>query len=258
MFAPLVKSFPMKSYAQTIVQLLTQLYDSGYSKADLERMTVAYQLAVELFTGLYRPSGKTFISHVVGTASILCDLHARSEVIAAGLLHAAYEHGDFGSPMKGISSVKRAKLREKLGAEVEDYIARYTALLWTKTTIPEIYEKFRLFGPIERDVLLIRLANELEDLSDLGVLYCHSAAGKCRHYGRIASSMIHMAREIGFPRLAEELNEAVVNTIAEKAFEELKSNYKGVRLVVPGSYTRRVRHRLGQWYSRALDHLRVL
>ena len=244
----------MKYYAQTIVQLMKQLYDNGYSKTDLERMTVAYQLAMELFTGLYRPSGKTFISHVVGTASILCDHDARREVIAAGLLHAAYEHGDFGGSGKGISPGKRAKLREQLGAEVENYIARYTALLWTKTTIPEIYENFRLFGPIERDVLLIRLANELEDLSDLGVLYCYSPSEKRRYYGRIASPMIDMADELGFPTIASELKKALANTVTGKTFEELRSKYKGVRLIVPCSYTQGLRHKMGQLYKRVLDH----
>jgi len=248
----------MKYYAQTIVQLMKQLYDNGYSKTDLERMTVAYQLAMELFTGLYRPSGKTFISHVVGTASILCELHVRGELIAAGLLHAAYEQGDFGTWVKGISPDKRDKLRKTLGGEVENYIAHYTSLRWTEKTIPEIYKKFRLFSQIERDVLVVRLANELEDLSELGVLYCYSAPAKSRHYSRIALPMIDMADEIGFPRLAEELNEAVVNTLAEKAFEELKSNYKGVRLLVPSSYTKSVRYRIGQWCSRVLDHMRVL
>jgi (p)ppGpp synthase/HD superfamily hydrolase len=246
----------MKHYAQTIVQLLTQLCNNGYSKADLELVTSAYRLAAELFTGLYRPSGKTFISHLAGTASILCELHVSGELIATGLLHAAYEHGDFCTLMKGISPGKRSRLHRELGGEVENYVARYTALRWTETTIASIYEKFRTFDQIERDVLLVRLANELDDLSDLGVRYCNSSSLACQHYSRIAPLMIDMADQIGFPRLACELKEAVANIISADTFEELRSGYKGVRLIVPLSYSKRTWHRIGQRCSRALGKLR--
>lgn len=246
----------MKHHAQTIVQLLRQLCSSGYPKGDLELVTSAYRLAAELFTGLYRPSGKTFISHAVGTASILCELHARGALIAAGLLHAAYEHGDFGTWTKGTSPERRAKLRATSGGEVENYVARYTDLRWTKNTIPKIYETFRAFGQIERDVLLARLANELEDLSDLGVLYCHSASHKSRYYKRIAPSMIAMADAMGFPALASGLKEAIASMSVAETFAELRSRSKEVSLIVPRSYTRCMRNRVGRWASKACVRFR--
>ena len=64
-----------------------------------------------LFAGLFLPSGKTFIDHLVGAAGILLPyLHMPVELVAAGLIHAAYLHGDFGGATKGISEIKRKQL----------------------------------------------------------------------------------------------------------------------------------------------------
>ncbi len=86
----------MHSYAQTNIQLFNQLRQDGYSDADLILVRNAYELAMVLFTGRFQPSGKSFIAHVVGTASILAWLRLPAPVVAAGLLHNVYENGDFG------------------------------------------------------------------------------------------------------------------------------------------------------------------
>ena len=91
----------MHAYAQTNVQLFNQLQSEGYSKKDRERVREAYEFAMRLFTSLFLPSGKTFIDHLVGTASILASLHMPVEIVAAGLIHAAYLHGDFGGATNG-------------------------------------------------------------------------------------------------------------------------------------------------------------
>ena len=114
----------MQHYAQTITQLLSQLQRDGYSLTELGLVGNAYKLAVSLFTGLYRPSGKTFIAHLVGTASILSSLHAAPKVVAAGLVHAAYSHGDFGGWSKGISSARRREVRNVLGTCIYRRMAR--------------------------------------------------------------------------------------------------------------------------------------
>lgn len=61
-------------------------------------------------------------------------------VIAAGLLHAAYIYGEYGTDERGITEVKREQVRRAVGAETEELIARYTALKWNNQTIPIIRE----------------------------------------------------------------------------------------------------------------------
>ncbi|NEQ88200.1 MAG: HD domain-containing protein [Moorea sp. SIO2I5] len=153
---------PCVKYAQTNIQLFNQLYSDGYSGTELSCVFNAYQLAATLYTGCFRASGKPFIAHLVGTASILSSLHTPVEVVAAGLLHAAYLSGDFGDNKKGITEVKRQNLISVVGGKVEGYITRYTALKWNSDTIPVIYNRLDSLDPLDHKALLIRLANELE------------------------------------------------------------------------------------------------
>ncbi|HEY9297702.1 MAG TPA: HD domain-containing protein, partial [Phormidium sp.] len=194
----------MHSYAQTNLQLFNQLSHTGYSKAELNLIYNTYQLVMELFTGSFRSSGKTFIAHLVGTASILASLGASGKVVAAGLLHAAYSNGDFGDGKKGINNARREKIRLAVGEEVEEYIVKYTALQWNEKAISTICDGIDTLSSIERDVLLIRLTNELEEYLDLGILYCGSQKYQ-RYVNHSSHLMVKMAEELGFPTLAEQL-----------------------------------------------------
>src|SRR5207247_3257336 len=87
----------MYPYAQTNLQLYNQLGGAGFSVADLGLVRVAYELATVLFAGRFQPSGKSFIAHVVGTASILASLRLPARVVAAGRLHHVFVNGVFGA-----------------------------------------------------------------------------------------------------------------------------------------------------------------
>jgi len=58
---------------------------------------------------------------------------------------------------------------------------------------------------LERDVLLIRLANELEDHLDLGILYSGDAPRRLRFMREDLLAAVEMARRLGHPGLAESL-----------------------------------------------------
>ncbi len=196
---------PNTKYAQTNLQLFNQLRSEGYSSTELSCIFSAYELAASLFTGSFRPSGKTFLAHLVGTASILVSLKVSGKIVAAGLLHAAYDRGGFGtSGKKKITPAKRQKLISAVGSEVEEYIARYTALKWKKENIPVIHQQLESMELIAREVLLIRLANELEENLDLGILYCGHLRQK-EYANHDSHLIVEMAEKLGFPSLAAEL-----------------------------------------------------
>ena len=138
----------MHSYAQTNIQLFNQLHREGYRSAELETVVAAHELTTRLMTGQFRASGKTFIAHLVGTASILGSLHAPSPIVAAALLHAAYSAGDFGDDRLGASDAKRAQLRSAVGDEVEDYVWRYHNLSWDDQTVRTVSLVIR--RPVEK------------------------------------------------------------------------------------------------------------
>lgn len=247
----------MPFYAQTNIQLFNQLRRDDYSNTEISCILNAYKLAMCLFTGCFRPSGKTFIAHLVGTASILSSLHLPAKVVAAGLIHAAYASRDFGNGEKGISDAKREQIRRAVGKEVEEYVARYKALKWNEKTLPAIRDRLDALAPIDRDVVLIRLANELEEHLDLGLLYCGD--GKHQQYTNHGGHlMVEMAEKLGFPTLAIELARVFKETASAEIPMELRnqSDRESSFLLVPKSYQRRLSVVLRHWLINGPRHLR--
>ena len=78
---------------------------------------------------------------------------------------------------------------------------------------------------IDRDVLLIRLANELEEFLDLGILY----SGEERRRQSIDADrpIGLMADKLGYPALATEINKAFAETIRAEVPHTLRGNGKG-------------------------------
>jgi (p)ppGpp synthase/HD superfamily hydrolase len=231
----------MHSFAQTNIQLLNQLCDDGYSTAEILPIVTSYETAMRLFTGLFRASGKTFIAHLVGTASILGRLRASSSVVAAGLLHAAYSSGDFADGRKGITNSRRDWLRSRVGTEIEEYVSRYAALKWTQDTAPVIWREIENLQFIDRDVLLIRLANELEEFMDFGILYSGEERRRQSTDGNaVERLMVQMAEKLGYPVLAAEMDKAFSETIRAEIPSALRGGYgQDVSfLIAPQSYQR--------------------
>jgi (p)ppGpp synthase/HD superfamily hydrolase len=176
-----------------------------YTSAELHYICEVYKFAMQLFSNRFRGSGKHFLSHLVGTASILVDLHQSINVVSAGLLHAAYVYGNFGTEPDGITLKKQEWVRRVVGSLTENLISRYTYLKWNADTVPIICEQISTLKPIERAVLLIRLANELEDHLNLGILYCGNAQQRQKYIHARLHLSINMAEQLGFPSLAQNL-----------------------------------------------------
>lgn len=228
----------MHRYAQSIIQLFNQLRRDGWVNDDLVRVAHAYELSKHLFTGSFRPSGKPFLEHLVGTASILASLDAPPGVVVAGLVHAAYEHGDFGTIARGISKAKREEVRRAVGREVEERIARYTNLRLSSQVLPSLRDRLEGLDAMDREVLLMRLSDTLEDHLDLGILYCSNAEVRQRFTERHGPTLVDMAGRLGYPALAEELLRAFEAVSSSPIPIELhaESNQNRAYLIAPRSY----------------------
>lgn len=244
----------MSVYAQTNIQLFNQIRNAGYGDGEAALLGRAYELAMRLFTGCFRPSGKPFLAHAVGTASILVIVRAPAATAAAGLLHAAYTHGEFGLGDRSLSEAKREYVRRLVGPDVEELIARYTAFRWTKKTIPVIRERLDELNPTERTVLLIRLANELEDHLDLGILYCVDAERRLQNISSRLHVSIEMAAGLGFPTLATALEGVFRDVVATQVPVELRGQHSSSFVLAPASHRprlgvnlRRIADGLAQW-----------
>jgi len=197
-------------YAQTNLQLYRQLESLGWSGAELRAMAEAYTLAARLFGTLLRPSGKPFLAHVVGTASILAAHGAAPLAVTAGLLHAAYTHGRFEGLPEGPTAEKRAALRGILGAPAERIIAAYTAFDWSPENARRILPAVAAMPVDTGNLIALRLANTLEDYLDDGMAHGakpDEAAGWLPAFEAVAA-------HLGLDALAGELERAVEDAAA--------------------------------------------
>lgn len=182
--------------AQTNLQLYEQV--ATLPHADRIRIRHAYDLAAELFAGRYRGSGKPFVAHLVGTASVLARHGGSLDLVLAGLLHAAYEQGDFGALRRGMTTRNRRRLRSVIGGDAEGLVARYTQFDWSQ--IPdEIAEP-------DRPVVTLRIANEIDECLDRGLLYAGARKRQTVQTG--VARFVRAANIVQLPALGEELQAA--------------------------------------------------
>ena len=249
----------MTYYAQTNIQLYNQLRDQGYSKQEINAVHQGNELANQLFGCLFKPSGKTFIAHHVCTASILGSIQAPANVVVAGLLHGAYFRGDFGDVKGGTSIRNRERVRCVIGQEAEEYIARYTTFPWNTKTRLALKNNLASLDQIDRTVVLMRLANDLEDHLAYGILYCSNAIKRRNLMQQEGEVKIGLAERLGFPLLGAELRRMYQETTKTKILEVFhsRSGHENVYPIIPRSFRRRFRKRMYQTVSSAVHRFRL-
>lgn len=214
----------MISYAQTNVQLFNQLQHDGYQDAGLRLIADAYFLATRLFTTRCEPSGKCFIAHVVGTASILSAQRVPAELVAAGLVHNVYRNGDFGDYRRKITPARRSRIRNTLGEAVEQYVYRFASRRWNPAGLRETHARLPAMQELDRRVVLLYLADQLEKHLGREILYRRDYEQQCRYYQRFGPLLVDMARQLGYSSLADQLQEALRETLTATVPVALRSS----------------------------------
>jgi (p)ppGpp synthase/HD superfamily hydrolase len=224
---------------QTNLQLFNELRAAGYPDGDVARIKAAHDFVARCFAGWFRASGKPFISHLIGTAGILGALRARTPVVVAGLSHAIFTQGELPAATARSPRLMRAQVRRELGDEAEDLVARYDALEWNARALPGLRARLPAMAPVDREVVLMRLANELDDHLDLAVLYYPNADGR---QGRISSGLRlagDIAKDLGFLELAGSLDRAFDATLTASVPSALRTSHAASYSVAPASAWRR-------------------
>jgi hypothetical protein len=228
-----------RQYAQNILQFHAELRAAGASADEHASVASAHRLASEIFAGQTRGSGKPFIEHLVGTASILAAFDARLPVVAAGLLHAAYDAGDFGLGLTRRHPHRKAELTRAIGAEAEGLVERYHALRWNPATIGDLASRATTLADRERPIVFIRLANELEEHLDCGIQFCANRDERLQRMQALGPHFISLALAIGQPALAGELQRVFAENRAEGIPPEIRGRTGHSFLQRPRSYRRR-------------------
>lgn len=243
----------MHPYASTYPQLMNQALEAGLERPALERLRQVHDAVSPLVDGFHRADGTPLLCHLVRTASILLAHGQPLHVVEGGLAHAAYEMHLFAGSRRQVGASHRGRLRAEIGPEAE-------ALAWAYARLPffdgEAMDAL-LARPQElsretREVLLLRVANELEDHLDRAMAYTPAgrAAAHAEHYGPRA---VAVARRLGCEALASELEAALA--ACDASVPEL------LRQSAPQCYQTPSRHwarrfALERWARRAWGRLR--
>jgi (p)ppGpp synthase/HD superfamily hydrolase len=239
--------------AQTNVQLFRQLRAGSWDTSDLRRAVASYELAVRLFSGCVRVTGKSFVAHLIGTASIVATNGARTDMVLAALLHAAYDRGDFGDGTPGIAPEKRRWLAEQLGRDVERLVAAYTTTPWDHAAVAHLTE-LAANNDLQRDVVALRLANDLEELLDREHRY--------QLHGDVLLDRLRLApavaRRHGMTAVAQQLESAIADDVdrPENNDGEFARPPNALRFVPPLSYRPRLRVTLARTWRGLRRRLR--
>jgi HD domain len=210
------------SPAQTNLRLYEELRQAGRDPAEIVAVRRAYDLAARLFAGQYRASGKPFVAHLVGVASILGRLGERGALVVAGILHAAYDQGIFPGWRRRVTEAKRAAVRAVAGEEAERLVIGYHRHVED-----------------DRDVVVMRLANELEDLVDLAGAYSAKPFDQAERAAALAT-------ELGHPSLAEALTRAARDNRGADLPAGLASSRHRSFLVEPATHREKIELRAGR------------
>jgi hypothetical protein len=239
----------MRSFALTYPQLMQQAVRLGLGERDLVRLRRAHELAQGLTDGLYRKQSVPFLCHLIRTASItLAELPA-ADVVVASLLHAVYFlHVFEGSRRRGPRRTDRELLRGEIGSAAEELITRYGAIAWHDADVLEGYAALQDRSPETRGLLLMALANELEDRLDAGEAYAGDGGGAAPE-PRHAAACLALAEGLGHHELACDLREAFDLGRAAAVAPSLRTgrtgSYEATRLWEASPL-----ERLGSWLRR--------
>jgi hypothetical protein len=90
---------------------------------------------------------------------------------------------------------------------------RYTNFNWNSRTIPGILQRAASLSGTDREVLIIRMANELEDHLDCGVLYYGNCEQRRAYIRSALNQSVDMARILGETAFRGRAGEAFQETL---------------------------------------------
>lgn len=156
--------------------------EHGYTPDQIRLTSQVYQVAAKAYSAHFRPSGKTFLSHLVGTASLLVQERLELEIVHAALLHALYSEGNESaflySSLLVSKSARLTRLRRRVvdlvGLRTESIIYSYHSWRWNPRAACDLCGMFKSLSSLDKAVLAIRVANECDEVFE----------SKRTHHGR--------------------------------------------------------------------------
>jgi GT2 family glycosyltransferase len=247
---PRASTHAKQPYAQTNLQLYNQLLAAGRTSDDLRLIRDAYELALRLFAAQFRASGKPFVAHLVGVASVLAAHERPIETVVAGLLHSVYALGEFGDGSRGMTARKRHQVRLAVGDAAESLVARYAETSWDLATLAMLEDRAAMLTPHERAAIEIKLADVIDDHLDRSMDYVPAKKlAKDTDPRQWTEAVARLARAAGEGELAAELS-SLSAASGGRVPDCLLHSRTASFVVGPPSYRERIASFVGRRFSR--------
>lgn len=200
-------SLPMtrSELCQSRADLLDLAQAVGYQPDELNTLIDSVARAQLFANAGYRPCGRPFLNHLIGTAGVLVRYGFRVDIVAAALLHAAYTHCP---PMQGGARAAVTQVEGLLagkGSRIERRVRAYTQRERTGASLV-VNASASANSVFDAEILMIVAANEID----------MHLSGEVRYTGRSdvmsaaqIGDVVEVCAVLGVPGLAETLKAVI-------------------------------------------------
>ncbi len=173
----------------------------------------AYEFAKKAHEGQQRLSGDAYLTHLVGVADILADLHMDSVTIAAGLLHDILED----------TKVTYDQLKAEFGEEIANLVEGVTKIStrqFQDTAIRQAESTRKMLIAMAKDVrvILIKLADRTHNMRTLDFLPPDRQEKLARETLDIYAPLAH---RLGMSRIKSELEDLSLRYLEPQVYQDL-------------------------------------
>jgi guanosine-3',5'-bis(diphosphate) 3'-pyrophosphohydrolase len=185
------------------------------SESHLNRPLIqkAYEFAKKAHEGQQRLSGDAYLTHLVGVAEILEELHMDSVTIAAGLLHDILED----------TPITYDQLKQEFGEEIANLVEGVTKLSTRKfqdATLRQAESTRKMLVAMAKDVrvILIKLADRTHNMRTLDYLPPDRQAKMARETLDIYAPLAH---RLGMAKIRSELEDLCLRYLQPEVYYDL-------------------------------------
>ncbi len=229
---------------QTLKNQLTEIF----RPQEVERMEAAYRFAEHYHAGQKRLSGDPYITHVVGTAQNLFDLHCDADTLMAGILHDCIED----------TEATKEEIEGKFGKEIAELVEGVTKISAkvfrdSEERKAENLRKIMLAMVKDIRVIVIKLADRLHNMRTLMYLAPEKQIRLSRETLEIYAPLAH---RLGMGRVKNELEDLCFRYLHPKEYEDLRSRLAALEEQRMQTIEQ-VKRELELWIKEAHIHARI-
>jgi GTP pyrophosphokinase len=200
---------------------LARALEAYADRLDVEKIRLAYEMAVKAHEGQTRASGEEYINHCVEVATILAQLRLDTFTIIGGLIHDVVEDTPYS-----LADVQET-FGEQVAAIVDGVtkIGKVQILSHTERQV-ENYRKLLLHMARDARVILIKLADRLHNMRTLD----HVPPEKQRRIARETREIYApLAHRLGMAAIKWELEDLTFKFLEPDSYEELAKKIQQTR-----------------------------